>query len=46
MPSFHYNIALAYYQQNNIKQAEYWLKKAASWENDVGRRNKVQQGGF
>ena len=46
MPSFHYNIALAYHQQNNIKQAEYWLKKAASWENDVGRRNKVQQGGF
>ena len=46
MPSFHYNIALAYYQQTNIKQAEYWLEKAASWENDVGRRNKVQQGGF
>lgn len=46
MPSFHYNIALAYYQQNEIKLAKYWLKQAASWENDESRRNKVLQGAF
>ncbi|WP_114326457.1 tetratricopeptide repeat protein [Candidatus Colwellia aromaticivorans] len=46
MPSFHYNIALAYYQQNKLKQANYWLEQAASWENDYGRRKKVRQGSF
>ena len=46
MPSFHYNIALAYYRQHNIKQANYWLEKSASWESDVSRRKKVRQGDF
>jgi tetratricopeptide (TPR) repeat protein len=46
MPSFHYNIALAYYQQNNIEQAKYWLGKAASWESDDSRRKKIRQGDF
>jgi TPR repeat protein len=46
MPSFHYNIALAYYQQNNIKQATVWLEQAADWESDDGRRKKVLQGEF
>jgi len=46
MPSFHYNIALAYYQQNNIKQATVWLEQAADWESDDRRRTKVLQGEF
>jgi TPR repeat protein len=46
MPSFHYNIALAYYQQSNIDEAKYWLKKAANWESITRRRKKVRQGNF
>ena len=56
MPSFHYNIALAYYQQlpfqqssfqqKSIDQANYWLEQAASWEDDLDRRKKVRQGEF
>ena len=45
MPSFHYNIALAYYQQSNIDEAKYWLEKAANWE-VITRREKVLQGNF
>jgi len=56
MPSFHYNIALAYFQQSsfqqsnsqqgNIEQANYWLEQAAKWEQDDNRRKKVRQGKF
>ena len=56
MPSFHYNIALAYYQQipfqqsslqqRSLDQANYWLEQAASWEDDFDRRKKVRQGEF
>ena len=46
MPSFHYNIALAYYQQHDMEQATAWLEQAARWENDVSRRKKVRQGNF
>lgn len=46
MPSFHYNIAFAYYQQNKLKQANHWLEQAARWESDDSRRNNVRQGGF
>jgi hypothetical protein len=46
MPSFHYNIALAYYQQNKIEQANEWLEKAVSWESGYSRRKKVRQGDF
>lgn len=46
MPSFHYNIALAYFQQNNIEQAKGWLEQAVSWESDDRRRGKVRKGGF
>ena len=46
MPSFHYNIALAYYQQNNIELANDWLEQAASWESDDSRRKKIRQGDF
>mgnify|MGYP002700306884 CR=1 FL=1 len=51
MPSFHYNIALAYFQkipfqQKNIEEAKYWLDQAASKEQDFDRRKKIRQGGF
>jgi hypothetical protein len=46
MPSFHYNFALAYFQQDNIEQANYWLEQAANWESDLKRRKKIRQGGF
>ncbi len=46
MPSFHYNIALAYFQQGNLEQANFWLKQSAIWEKDQGRRAKVLQGSF
>lgn len=46
MPSFHYNIALAYYQQGNLKQSEYWLEQATNRENEERRREKVRQGDF
>ena len=44
MPSFHYNIALAYFHQavtNNrfIEQAHYWMKEAEKWENKI-EKNK------
>jgi len=46
MPSFHYNIALAYYQQNNIKQATAWLEQAAGWESVDSKRKRILQGAF
>jgi len=46
MPSFHYNIALAYFQQRSIEQANYWLEQAANWEHEVHRHEKVRQGEF
>jgi len=46
MPSFHYNIALAYYQQHDMEQATAWLEQAVRWENDVSRRKKIRQGNF
>ncbi len=46
MPSFHYNIALAYFQQGNLAQANFWLKQSAIWENEQGRRAKILQGSF
>ncbi len=44
MPSFHYNIALASFQQGNISQAKDYLRRAMSWEHDIDRRNIVSQG--
>lgn len=46
MPSFHYNIALAYFQEKNIEQAKYWLSQAAKWEADPQKRNIILQGDF
>ena len=56
MPSFHYNIALAFYQtvanetqerpHNSITQANYWLEQSSKWEIDQTRRKKVRLGEF
>jgi len=46
MPSFHYNIALALYQQGSIEQATHWLNMAAVWEKDVVRKQRVLKGDF
>jgi len=46
MPSFHYNLALALYQQGFIIDAKYWLEQAALWEKDPVRREIVRQGGI
>jgi tetratricopeptide (TPR) repeat protein len=46
MPSFHYNIALAFYQQGDVVDAKYWLKKAAEWEDDPSRKEKILTGGL
>lgn len=46
MPSFHYNIALAHFQQGNLEQARYWLKQSANWENKPDRQKKILQGNF
>jgi hypothetical protein len=32
MPSFHYNIALALYQQGMIKKAKYFFTQAQLWQ--------------
>lgn len=46
MPSFHYNIALAYIKQGNIEKALYWLEKTLKLENNPRRRDKILQGVF
>ena len=46
MPSFHYNIALAYYRKNKLVQANDWLEQAASWEKNDGRRERIRRGSF
>jgi hypothetical protein len=46
MPSFHYNIALAYYQQNKTLQANKLLEKSISLEKNKQRRKRVREGDF
>lgn len=51
MPSFHYNIALAYYQQsadknNDLDRGRYWIKQAELREEDNKRRKKIREGQF
>jgi hypothetical protein len=46
MPSFHYNIALALYNQGKVKEAKYWLIKAAQWEKTPLRKSIILQGDF
>jgi len=51
MPSFHYNIALAHFQQVIEKKAnndkwKTWVEQAESWENNDTRREKVRKGLF
>lgn len=46
MPSFHYNIALAFSQQGDVEQASYWFKQSAMWEREPSRKEKILQGNF
>lgn len=46
MPSFHYNIALALYQQGAITKAQYWLEQAVLWESTPRRREVIRQGAY
>jgi len=46
MPSFHYNIALATYQQKKVIDATYWLKRASQWEKNPSRKNTILKGQF
>jgi len=46
MPSFHYNIAFALFQQGQINEAKYWLKRAAKWEEMPSRKLTVLKGDF
>ena len=46
MPSFHYNIALALFQQGEIKKANDWLKQSADREKLIKRKSKILQGDF
>ncbi len=46
MPSYYYNIALAYYQKGDINKAKLWLSKAAQWEVDPVRKKRIVKGAF
>lgn len=46
MPSFHYNLALSVYKQGDIAKAVYWLKHAASRENNARRKSIILQGAY
>jgi hypothetical protein len=55
MPSFHYNIAVAYAQkhseqqsleQNNIEIINVWLEQAEGWEQSIERRKRLRQGAY
>ena len=46
MPSFHYNIAFAVFQQGNNSGARYWLRQAAEWESEPLRKITILSGGF
>ena len=46
MPSFHYNLALESFWQNDIEQAKGWLGRAAQLELDDKRKAKVLAGDY
>ena len=46
MPSFHYNIALALYNQGKIIDAKYWLAQSAKWETIALRKSNILKGNF
>lgn len=46
MPSFHYNIAFALFQEGQIKKAKYWLEQAALWETSPAKKALILRGGF
>jgi len=46
MPSFHYNIAFALFQQGQTIDAKYWLEQAAKWEEDPLKKLIILSGEF
>jgi len=46
MPSFHYNIAFALFQQGQTNEAKYWLEQAAKWEEIPLKQLTVLKGGI
>jgi tetratricopeptide (TPR) repeat protein len=46
MPSFHYNIAFAFYKNKKLVQATFWLEQAANLEDNKKRKFKILQGDF
>jgi len=46
MPSFHYNIALALFQQGQTIEAKYWLKQASKWEEVPLKKLTILKGEF
>jgi hypothetical protein len=46
MPSFHYNIAFALFQQGQTIDAKYWLEQAAKWEEDPLKKVIILKGEF
>jgi hypothetical protein len=46
MPSYHYNIAFAFFQQGEIIQAKRWLIKSSAFEFSPKKKKKVLSGNF
>lgn len=46
MPSFHYNIALALYNQGQLANVKYWINQAVKWEEDPVRKKYILEGAF
>jgi hypothetical protein len=46
MPSFHYNIAYALFQQGQTIDAKYWLEQAAKWEDTPLKKLTILKGEF
>lgn len=46
MPSFHYNIALAFYKKGRLPAANEWLNQATLWEVDAKRKEIISKGAF
>ena len=46
MPSFHYNIAMALFRNDNMAEGKKWLLKAVNFESNENRRMKVLRAQF
>jgi len=46
MPSFHYNVALAFFKKGDVAKAKYWLKQAAEKEVDLKKKSRILLGDY